>query len=140
MAIALFVGVLVWVSVDVAVSEMRIDRSDPSTWPNMGPVIRFFFVPHLAAILLLSALVLNWTFGIGLRRILSRTMDWLALGLSYSLPALSLVLAHLGTGFWPALVLTSLFAILAVWFVVNRLGKQAPVLSSNKSLERTREG
>jgi hypothetical protein len=140
MAAALFVGVLAWLSVDVAVAEMRINPSDPSTWPNMGPAIRLFLVPQLSLVLIILALAANVAFGVGTRRPLSRMAHWVALGISYSLPALSLFVAHLGTGIWPALALTCLCAISAGWFVINRFGQRESVLSSNKSLERTREG
>jgi hypothetical protein len=122
MAMTLFTAVTAWVSLDVVVAELRIDPADSSTWPEMGPAVRLFLVPELTVLLILVALLVNFALGIGTRRSFTRLAHWVVLGLAYSLPALSLFIAHLGAGFWPAVAMTSLSSVWIIWLVVSRFG------------------
>ena len=130
MAAGLFVGVLAWISIDVALAEARIDAAEPSTWPNMAPAIRFMLVPELVLFFLPVAIIVNAALGIGVRRKLPRLMHWAILGLAYSLPALSLALSHGGIHPRLALVLTSTCTISSAWLVVSRFGGRRGTLAN----------
>jgi hypothetical protein len=81
-----FLGVAAIVYVDVQRSLALIDPADSSTWPNMAPQIRYYFVPMLVAhCLVVAAVVEPLLRYVVVRRTLARWHQWLLLGLGYSL-------------------------------------------------------
>ncbi|MGE5492256.1 MAG: hypothetical protein ACM31P_13315 [Actinomycetota bacterium] len=120
-----YLGVAIIVAIDVNVSLAAIDPADPNTWPEMGPQVRYFFVPVFGTILAILAVCLNAIVGFFHRRDFHWAV-WFMLGAAYSfmLSALPLSRAiHV-----PALggTISLLFTVLAVAAIRIVFGKGKP--------------
>lgn len=81
---------------DVQITLARIDPNDSSTWPEMGPEIGYFFIPVLAALLAVAAVILNALLTLMDHRHLSEPKHWAALGGAFALVSVALPVSALG--------------------------------------------
>lgn len=101
MMLGVYVGVAVFVTIDVNLSLAAMNYNDPSSLPNMGPELRYFIViPLFGTLLAVAALVVNSVVSQFHRRTFHPAV-WFCFGLAYSLPSSFLALGHIYKfGFW----------------------------------------
>ena len=129
-AIGASIGTAVIVAIDVQLSLAAMDFSDPSTLPNMGPQVRYFFIPVLAAIALAVGsfldLLLWLAFG---RRPLRSGYHYVVLGICYSLSLAVLPLGVVLPNAFPSIALGPVFVLLAAgttrWFLSSSISARA---------------
>ena len=101
MVLGVYVGVAVFVTIDVNLSLAAMDYSDPGTLPNVAPELRYFLaIPVFGTLLAVVALVVNSVVSQFHRRTFHPAV-WFCFGLAYSLPSSFLALDHIYRfGFW----------------------------------------
>lgn len=62
MASATTAGVTAVMFADVQLVLSRIDPNDSSTWPNMARQVRYYFIPVVAAAIVIAAVATNVLF------------------------------------------------------------------------------
>ena len=137
MLLGVYVGVAFFVAIDVNLSLAAIDPSDPSTWPNMGPELRYFFgIPVFGTLLVVVALIVNSVVSQFHRRVF-HPLVWFCFGLAYSLPSSPLALRHIyKSEFWFQFAIT--VAVLSVAGLRAFFGKKPSKLMPNQSFQGTR--
>ena len=119
-AIGLVVAVLT--VLDVGISLSRIDMNDSATWPDMGPEIKYFFIPMLTGFVALVAVAVNFALSLLDRRRLSQTKHWAALGAAFALVLVAQPIAALGVKGSVVLWFSAAAALLAVILVRRFFG------------------
>lgn len=112
--LGVYFGVAIIVAIDVNASLAAIDPADARTWPEMGPQVRYFFIPVLGSILAIAAVCINIIVGLFHRRDF-RWPVWFMLGVAYSF-ALSVL--PLGQAIHVPMVANTISALVTVLAVV----------------------
>jgi hypothetical protein len=119
MILTIVVGVAVFMAVDVQLALARIDPNNSATWPNMGPQIRYLFIPVIAGALAGVAVIVNVLLSLVDRRRMELLTHWMLLGAAYSLVACTLPMRYLGvyveTGFIVSVVTALACVLLVRW-------------------------
>jgi hypothetical protein len=106
----------------VQLSLARIDMNDPRTWPDVGPAIKYFFIPVLTAFVALVAVVVNFALAFVDHRRLSQTKHWATLGVAFGLVAVAQPAAALGVNGPIVLWFSVVAALLAAILIRRRYG------------------
>lgn len=120
-----YLGVAIIVAIDVNVSLAAINPADPNTWPEMGPQVRYFFVPIFGTILAIVAVCLNVIIGLFHRRDFHWAV-WFILGTAYSLMLSALPLGRVIHMPMLGGTISLLFTVLAVVALRIVFGKEKP--------------
>jgi len=102
--------------IDVQISLARINTRDPSTWPDIGPQIRYFFIPVFSAALAICSVIVNLLLQLVSRRYFTSWSHWGLLGASFGLVSLMFPAFRLGVslpGAASIFIVSSL--VCAVW-------------------------
>lgn len=117
--LALLAGIALLVFLDVQVSVAAIDPSNPTTWPNMAPQIRYLFIPVFFIItLLFTAIADPLLRGLLALPSLAKPWQYAALGFSYSTLLASPLVARFVEG--PGLIAGPVLAVLLAALVRHR--------------------
>src|SRR5262245_28528012 len=87
-------GLAIITIADVELSLAVINMNDPSTWPQMGPQIRYFVMPVVGIMIAGIAILVELSLFRWLKQNTKLKFAWFCLGLSYSLIQLDFVLRH----------------------------------------------
>jgi hypothetical protein len=117
MILAIGGGVTVFMIADVQLALARIDPNNSATWPNMGPQIRYLFIPVIAGALAGVAVIVNLLLYLVDRRRMASLSHWVLLGAAYSLIASMFPLRYLGVHVEMALIVSIVMALACVLFV-----------------------
>ena len=96
MVAAIGLAVTVFMVADVQLASARIDPENEATWPHMAPQVRYFFIPVIAGVIALAALVVNVLLSLIDRRRIERLTHWGLLGVAYGLAASPFLVRNLG--------------------------------------------
>jgi hypothetical protein len=108
---------------DVQISLARLDPSGPATGVHLArPHVAYFFIPVLAACVDVAAVVLNFLFGLALRRCLSRKVHWAALGGAFASVSIAQPISALGLNDPVVLCLAAAMAVLSAVLIRWRYG------------------
>jgi hypothetical protein len=122
MVLAIGVGVAIFMVADVQLALASIDPDNPETWPNMGPQIRYFFIPVIAAYVAVAAVVANLILSLVDHRSMGRLIHWALLGGAYSLVATLLPMRYLGVNVKIGALVCVVVALVCVLLVRWRFG------------------
>lgn len=108
---------------DIQISLARIDSGDATTTIHLArPEAAYSFIPLLAAVIALVAIVVNSVLGLLLRRHLSRAVHWGMLGAAFALISVAQPLSAIGINEPLVLWLSAATAVLSAIGVRWRYG------------------
>jgi len=115
-------GTTALIALDVVISLAAVVGHAPST---PSPALRLYYVPVFVVFIGVMALIANALIGVGRRRGLRRTRDWLLLGGCYSLVMAALPLMRLGLPAVVATLCSTLLPAVSAYLLVRRAGQPA---------------
>lgn len=122
MAAAIIGSVTAATFIDVQISLSRIDPNDSSTWPNMAPQVRYYFIPVFSVPLAVVAILVNLCLQLFGSRRFPRVGHWVLLGVAFSLVLLAFPLIKVGVNPSVAFFFAVATALSAVVLVRWRYG------------------
>jgi hypothetical protein len=129
MALATAAGVATFMFADVQLALTSIDPNDSSTWPDMAPQVRYFFIPVVAGAIVIVAIVANLLLSLIDGRRMGLVTHWLLLGAAYSLVASALPMRYLGLNVPIALAVGVVLALACVLLIRWRYGVRAEAVA-----------
>ncbi|MGH8178761.1 MAG: hypothetical protein ACREV5_21085 [Steroidobacter sp.] len=122
MAAATVASVTAATVIDVQLSLSSIDPSNPATWPNMAPQIRYYFIPVLSICLAVGCVLINICLQLIAPRQFTLLRYWVFLGIAFSLSLLGFPLINAGLSPAVAFALSMATALVAVVLIRWRYG------------------
>lgn len=119
----IIVFVAMFTTLDVQISLARMDPNDPTTWSHLArPQAAYAFIPVLAALVAIAAIIVNFVLRLVLRRRLSRLAHWACLGAAYASVSVAQPISAIGINEPFVLWLSTAAALLSAAFVAWRYG------------------
>jgi hypothetical protein len=116
MALAITATVAIAMTFDIQISLSRIDPDDHTTWPNMAPQIRYYFIPIVALPLVLGSVLAKMLLNLAKRCQFRRYSHWAALGFCYGIVGVALPLVRTGLSLYPAIGIALAVSLgMALW-------------------------
>jgi len=116
-------GTTALIALDVVISLAAVVPGHAPSTPS--PALRLYYVPVFVVFIAVMALIANALIGVGRRRGLGRTRDWLLLGGCYSLVMAALPLMRLGLPAVVATLCSTLLPAVSAYLLVRRAGQPA---------------